>query len=127
MASGYHGTLYIGVTSHIQKREQQHRLGLLEGFTKKYGCKRLVYVESVSTMEAAIVREKALKRYKRSWKIELIEAGNPHWHPLDPVTLVPTPEEQLAKNYRGGWVDDDGNVVRDFNMDPPIKSADDGV
>ena len=73
------GTLYTGVTSDLVKRAHQHRHGLLEGFSKKYGCKRLVWFEAHDTIEAAIVREKQIKDWKRAWKCQLIEASNEGW------------------------------------------------
>ena len=71
-----HGTLYIGVTSNLLARLVQHREGLIPGFTRRYGIKRLAYYEMFDTMEAAIVREKRLKEWRRAWKIEMIEAHN---------------------------------------------------
>ena len=72
MASRKHGTLYIGVTSDLISRVVQHRDGALDGFTKRYGVKRLVWFEQHDFMTEAIRREKALKKYKRDWKINLI-------------------------------------------------------
>ena len=74
-----HGTLYIGVTSNLIARAIQHRDGLREGFTKKYGLKRLVWYEKHANMITAIRRETSLKKYKRDWKINLIERENPNW------------------------------------------------
>ena len=82
LCSSRHGTLYIGVTSNLLARLAQHREGLIPGFTRRYGVKRLVYYEVFDTMEAAIVREKRLKEWRRAWKIELIEARNEHWDDL---------------------------------------------
>ena len=84
MASRRHGTLYIGVTSDLISRVVQHRDGALEGFTKRYGVKRLVWFEPHDFMTEAIRREKALKKYKRDWKINLIERENPGWNDLFP-------------------------------------------
>ena len=81
-ASGRHGTLYIGVTNSIQKRLEQHRNGQGSLFVKKYGVFRLVYVETYKVAEEAINREKQLKRWKRDWKIELIERDNLEWRDL---------------------------------------------
>ena len=72
-ASGRHGTLYIGVANSLQKQLEQHRNGQGSLFAKKYGVFRLVYVESYERIEEAITREKQLKRWRRDWKIELIE------------------------------------------------------
>lgn len=82
MSNRKHGTLYIGVTSNLRLRASQHREGAIEGFTKKYGLKRLVWYERHDSMIAAIQREKSLKKYKRDWKINLIERENPHWADL---------------------------------------------
>ncbi len=82
LASRRHGTLYIGVTSNLLARVVQHREGLIPGFTRRYGIRHLVHFEACDTMEAAIVREKRLKDWKRAWKIELIEAQNEHWDDL---------------------------------------------
>jgi putative endonuclease len=79
LASARNGTLYVGVTSDLIGRVSLHKQGLVEGFTKTYGVHRLVYVEYHPTMLEAIAREKRLKRWRRAWKIELIEATNPEW------------------------------------------------
>jgi len=79
MASGRNGTLYIGVTSNLEARVAQHREGSLGGFTKRYGCKTLVWYERYEDMASAIQRETSLKRWNRRWKLELIEAENPEW------------------------------------------------
>ncbi|HVI99927.1 MAG TPA: GIY-YIG nuclease family protein [Sphingomonas sp.] len=82
MASKRNGTLYTGVTSNLPQRAWQHRIGAVEGFTNRYGCKTLVWYEMVPTMEAAIVREKQLKGGSRAKKLALIESLNPHWNDL---------------------------------------------
>ena len=82
LASRFHGTLYTGVTSKPLQRIYQHREGMLGGFTAEYGVKRLVWFEVHETMESAIAREKSLKRWRRKWKIALIEAENPTWRDL---------------------------------------------
>ncbi len=82
LASGYNGTLYIGVTSHLIQRVWQHKQDLVEGFTKKYGVHFLVYYEMHEEMLAAIQREKQLKKWNRQWKINLIEKMNPAWKDL---------------------------------------------
>ncbi len=84
LASRPYGTLYIGVTSEFAKRIWEHREGLYPGFTRKYGVKRLVWYEPHHSMTAAIQREKSLKKYKRDWKINLIERENPRWEDLYP-------------------------------------------
>ena len=73
------GTLYIGVTSDLPRRVWEHREGVVDGFTKRYGVKMLVWYELHATMDAAIVREKQIKEWKRAWKLRLIEAANPTW------------------------------------------------
>ena len=76
------GTLYIGVTSNLAQRIWQHRSDLVEGFTRSYGLRRLVWFEIHATMYAAITREKHLKKWNRAWKIELIQTTNPQWRDL---------------------------------------------
>ncbi len=82
MASGFHGTLYTGVTSDVTARVYQHRAGTFGGFTDRYAVKRLVWVEGGETMAGAIGREKSIKRWLRAWKYALIEADNPTWRDL---------------------------------------------
>ena len=82
LASGRNGTLYVGVTSDLVKRVWQHKGKFVAGFTAQHAVDRLVWFEMHVTMESAILREKALKRWKRAWKIELIEGGNPLWKDL---------------------------------------------
>ncbi len=79
MASQKHGTLYVGVTSDLKKRVYEHKNDLIDGFTKKYQVHCLVYCEATDDVKAAIIREKQLKRWKRQWKIKLIEKDNPDW------------------------------------------------
>jgi putative endonuclease len=76
------GTLYVGVTSDLPRRIAQHRDGLVEGFTKRYGLKRLVYVERHDDIRTAIQRETSIKRWSRAWKINLIITNNPDWDDL---------------------------------------------
>ena len=82
LASQKSGTLYVGVTSDLMGRLHQHRTDAIPGFTARYAVHRLVYFEACGTMEAAIGREKQLKRWHRQWKINLIEADNPEWKDL---------------------------------------------
>ena len=79
LASSRNGTLYVGVTSNLVQRIWQHKNNVAAGFTKKYGIHLLVWFESHETMESAIGREKAIKEWRRAWKITLIEEKNPHW------------------------------------------------
>ena len=82
LASKPNGTLYVGVTSDLIQRIWQHRNGFVEGFTKRYGVHRLVWYEVHECMESAIRREKAIKKWHRAWKIELVEKNNPTWRDL---------------------------------------------
>ena len=82
LASGKNGTLYAGVTSNLVKRVWEHKEKLTEGFTKKYAVDILVWYELHGTMESAISREKAIKEWKRLWKLRLIEEENPDWKDL---------------------------------------------
>ena len=82
LASKINGTLYISVTSDLIKRVWQHKNKLVEGFTKKHKVDKIVYYEIHSDIESAILREKQLKKWKRTWKIRLIEKNNPEWKDL---------------------------------------------
>jgi putative endonuclease len=82
LANRRNGTLYIGVTSDLLKRAWQHRNDITEGFTKRYGIHRLVHYELYEDMVSAITREKQMKKWNRSWKLELIERQNPDWNDL---------------------------------------------
>ena len=82
LASRRNGTLYVGVTSGLVKRVWEHKNDLTEGFTKRYRVHMLVWFEQHETMEAAISREKAIKEWKRRWKLELVEQLNPEWRDL---------------------------------------------
>ena len=82
MASRRNGTLYVGVTSDIGRRASEHRTGVIEGFTKRYGCKMLVWFEPYERMDGAIIREKQIKSENRKDKLVLIERGNPLWKDL---------------------------------------------
>jgi len=73
------GVLYTGITSDLPGRVHTHRQGLLEGFTKKYNCRRLVWFETHPDVDHAITREKRIKHWRRIWKIDLVEALNPQW------------------------------------------------
>jgi putative endonuclease len=79
-----HGTLYTGVTSNLVQRVNWHRKGVVEGFTKRYNLKMLVYYERHDLVEDAILREKRIKEWKRAWKVRLIEENNPEWRDLYP-------------------------------------------
>lgn len=79
LASGKNATLYVGVTSNLTQRVWQHRGDFVEGFTRRYRVHTLVWYETHETMESAIVREKAIKKWKRGWKIALIEETDSEW------------------------------------------------
>jgi len=84
LASGKNGTLYVGVTSNLIGRVWQHRNHAVEGFSSRYSVTRLVWYEPHPTMESAILREKRIKTWNRSWKIDLVRATNPSWRDLWP-------------------------------------------
>jgi putative endonuclease len=84
LASRRNGTLYTGVTSNLIARAWQHREHLVEGFTQQHAVTRLVWYEAGGTMEAVISREKQIKKWRRAWKIELVEKQNPYWRDLWP-------------------------------------------
>lgn len=89
MASGAHGTLYIGVTADLAQRITQHREGRGSEFCAKYGVKTLVYAERYADIREAIAREKAMKKWNRQWKLRLIRKLNPDWRDLyDELTLL---------------------------------------
>ncbi|MCQ3829339.1 GIY-YIG nuclease family protein [Microbulbifer elongatus] len=82
LASQRNGTFYTGVTSNLVQRIWQHKEGSVESFTRKYAVKHLVWYELHDTMESAIRKEKAIKNWRRSWKLNLIESSNPEWRDL---------------------------------------------
>jgi putative endonuclease len=88
LASRRNGTLYAGMTDDLGRRIWEHKEGLRPGFTRRYGVKTLVWYEVHSSREAAFMRERAIKKWNRRWKIDLIEATNPDWTELDPP-LIP--------------------------------------
>ena len=86
LANKRNGTLYIGMTNNLVRRVYEHREGLVDGFTNTHDVKRLVWFETMSSIERAIQREKNLKHWLRQWKIELIEKHNPEWRdPYDEI------------------------------------------
>lgn len=87
MTSRLNGTIYTGVTSNLVQRAWQHRNGLLDGFTRKYGCKMLVWFEVHEDLQTARARELQIKKWKRDWKLQLIEPTNPDWLDLFPSLL----------------------------------------
>ncbi len=82
LASKKHGVLYIGVTNNLKRRIYEHKNGIIEGFTKRYFVKNLVWYDTTDSIESAITREKQMKFWKREWKINLIERTNPNWNDL---------------------------------------------
>lgn len=82
LSSRRNGTLYLGVTSDLVRRVWQHKGHFIDGFTKDYGVDKLVWYELHETMDAAITREKQLKKWNRQWKLRLIEERNPTWNDL---------------------------------------------
>jgi putative endonuclease len=82
LASQRNGTLYVGVTNDLIRRVQEHREGLVEGFTRRYRVKLLVFYEGHQDIREAITREKRIKRWRRDWKLQLIERSNPRWRDL---------------------------------------------
>jgi len=82
LASRKNGTLYIGLTNDIERRMYEHKSKILLGFAQKYNINKLVYLQTFTEIDDAIYREKQLKRWKRQWKIELIEQHNPYWNDL---------------------------------------------
>lgn len=87
LASEPHGTLYVGVTGNLAGRIAEHRDNLRDGFTKKYGVHRLVWFEEFADIHEAILREKRIEKWRRAWKIELIEKVNPLWNDLYPLIV----------------------------------------
>jgi len=82
LTSKRNGTLYIGVTNNLIRRVYEHKTGIIKGFTSKYDVHLLVYYEHTNDIQSAIKREKQLKKWKRKWKLELIEEMNPNWRDL---------------------------------------------
>ena len=91
LASKRNGTIYVGITNDLLRRVQEHREELVPGFTKKYAVKTLVYFEVHADIREAIAREKRVKRWRRVWKLQLIEKSNPQWLDLWPDLAVNTP------------------------------------
>jgi putative endonuclease len=100
LASRRHGTLYVGVTNSLETRIAQHRAKVTSGFTKTYGVDRLVHYVGFGEVADAIRFEKRLKRWRRDWKIRLIEDDNPHWDDLYLQNIAPQGERPCS------WVPD---------------------
>ena len=88
LAGRHNGTLYCGVTNDLVRRVWEHKEGLADGFSKKYGVKMLVWFETHEDINAAITREKQIKEWRRDWKLEMIEKTNPYWRDLYPELLA---------------------------------------
>ena len=82
LANKRNGTLYVGVTNNLERRMSEHQQNLVEGFTKKYHVHHLIYYETTNNINAALQREKQLKKWNRNWKLELIEKSNPVWQEM---------------------------------------------
>jgi putative endonuclease len=85
LASGQHGTLYLGMTRDLARRVHEHKAKVLPGFSRKYGVDRLIWYEEYPTAQEAIDREKDIKKWRRDWKVRLIEEHNPLWMDLYPL------------------------------------------
>ena len=94
------GTLYIGQTEDIGARMEQHQNGIFKGFAHKYGCTRLVWFEEHPTRDSAFRRERQMKAWRRSWKIELIEKANPHWLDISQMKVWPLPQREVFADLR---------------------------
>ncbi|MDZ4370429.1 MAG: GIY-YIG nuclease family protein [Phenylobacterium sp.] len=91
LASRFRGTLYVGVTNSLERRIAEHKAKAVEGFTARYGVRRLVFHRGFGEITEAIHFEKQLKRWRRDWKIRLIEEDNPHWADLYPEMMALPP------------------------------------
>ncbi|MBX3431312.1 MAG: GIY-YIG nuclease family protein [Hyphomonadaceae bacterium] len=99
MTSGRNGTLYLGVTSDLMQRGLEHREGRFPGFSREHGCKLLVWWEQHGDLATAIAREKEIKKWRRAWKLALIEKDNPQWRDLYEDLLLP----QYLRRYDDPW------------------------
>jgi len=123
MASQRNGTLYVGVTSDLIKRIWQHRNHVVEGFTEKYHVELLVWFEQHETMASAIGREKAIKKWNRAWKLNLIEKTNPEWLDLWPVITG----EALDSRLRGNDNSADATIPAKSSPASPVIPAQAGI
>ncbi len=101
-ASRPFGVVYVGMTSNLYRRGGEHRTGETDGFTKRHGCNILVWYQPFERVTCAIRREKALKRWNRPWKMQLIEARNPDWVDLYPFLVGQQPDPRLPLEDDGG-------------------------
>jgi putative endonuclease len=120
LAKASHSTLYTGVTSDLPGRIWQHREGLIRGFTQRYGIKRLVWFEAHETMESAILREKRIKRWPRTWKYDLIHRENPIWRDLAEVLGFPPLPLTLRLVPDHGR--DDGTVIEPTSSSSRLRA-----
>ncbi|MGB6231227.1 MAG: GIY-YIG nuclease family protein [Litorimonas sp.] len=95
VASARYGTLYCGHTDDMLLRATQHRLGLVDGFARRYGCKHLVWFEEHGSRDEAFRRERRIKKWRRAWKVEMIEALNPRWLDIGLCPVWPMPDAGL--------------------------------
>ncbi|WP_210215696.1 GIY-YIG nuclease family protein [Roseitalea porphyridii] len=115
MASKRNGTIYTGVTSDLQGRAQEHRDGLTPGFSRRYGCTTLVWYERHDNIVEAIAREKELKKWRRAWKLYLIEGFNPDWSDLL--------ESCYARDNPSDAIRDRGEKAREGGLDSGFRCA----
>jgi putative endonuclease len=87
MSNRPNGTLYVGVTADVLRRAYEHRVGAVAGFTQRYGLQRLVYFERHEEIVSAIQRKKAIKGWRRAWKVRWIQQFNPEWENLYPLLI----------------------------------------
>lgn len=92
-----YGVLYIGLTRDIAKRSLEHKMGLLDGFAKRYQLKQIVFAEPYGQFEEAIKRKRQLRHWQREWKLRLIESTNPRWEDLYPASLTTLHPQRLAQ------------------------------
>ena len=107
LASKRNGTLCIGVTSNLQKRIWEHKNNLIEVFTKQYGVHQLVYYELHQDMMSAITREKQIKKWNRTWKVELIERWSPEWKVYGKGSFESVDSRFLGSDGRGAFVSEE--------------------
>ena len=125
LASQRNGTLYVGVTSNLIQRIWQHREGVVEGFTQRYAVKTLVWYEQHETMESAIAREKAIKKWNRAWKLALIEQHNPDWHDLWLEILgEPTPDRRSRESGNPAAISDSSLHALSAALDSRMRGND---
>ncbi len=115
MANRRNGTLYTGHTDDLGRRMEEHKFGTTRGFARKYGCDKLVWFEEYPTRDSAFKRERQIKEWRRRWKLELIEAENPHWLDIAELPVWPLPKGELLSNLRQTLIA--GQLDPDFRRD----------